>query len=397
MTHTPQSAESMQDSAVQHKSGWPFGLFFLLGVAALVVSFAGLKTMASVIGPTFLALSLVIAVRPIREWLVKKRVPTFLAAMITLLVLIGLLVTLIGSLTYSVFALVEILPQYSQKFQSLYDESLGWITSTFGVSQNQISDQSMSFLEPSKIMNWLTTFLNGLSATGSGFFLLVMVMVFLVVDSAIISGRGAYLRNHRPHLASALADFQHRTNRYWVVNTVFGLIVAVINVVALMILGVPLAIVWGIFSFVTNYIPNIGFVLGMIPPALVALLDGDVTTMIWVIVLFSVINFTMQQIVQPKITGDAVGLNTTVTFLSLIIWSMIIGPLGAILAVPLTLFFKAIVLDSDPRAHWISVFFTTNFAKVNPAEEKTISSKEFERAKKEEKMAEKEQEVETSK
>ncbi|QNV39603.1 AI-2E family transporter [Rothia amarae] len=397
MTHTPQSAESMQDSAVQHKSGWPFGLFFLLGVAALVVSFAGLKTMASVIGPTFLALSLVIAVRPIREWLVKKRVPTFLAAMITLLVLIGLLVALIGSLTYSVFALVEILPQYSQKFQSLYDESLGWITSTFGVSQNQISDQSMSFLEPSKIMNWLTTFLNGLSATGSGFFLLVMVMAFLVVDSAIISGRGAYLRNHRPHLASALADFQHRTNRYWVVNTVFGLIVAVINVVALMILGVPLAIVWGIFSFVTNYIPNIGFVLGMIPPALVALLDGDVTTMIWVIVLFSVINFTMQQIVQPKITGDAVGLNTTVTFLSLIIWSMIIGPLGAILAVPLTLFFKAIVLDSDPRTHWISVFFTTNFAKVNPAEVKTISSKEFERAKKEEKMAEKEQEVETSK
>ena len=171
MTHTPQSAESMQDSAVQHKSGWPFGLLFLLGVAALVVSFAGLKTMASVIGPTFLALSLVIAVRPIREWLVKKRVPTFLAAMITLLILIGLLVTLIGSLTYSVFALVEILPQYSQKFQSLYDQSLGWITSTFGVSQNQISDQSMSFLEPSKIMNWLTTFLNGLSATGSGLFL----------------------------------------------------------------------------------------------------------------------------------------------------------------------------------------------------------------------------------
>lgn len=397
MTHTPSSAESMQDSAVQHKSGWPFGLLFLLGVAALVVSFAGLKTMASVIGPTFLALSLVIAVRPIREWLVKKRVPTFLAAMITLLVLIGLLVALIGSLTYSVYALVEILPQYSQKFQSLYDQSLGWITSTFGVSQNQISDQSMSFLEPSKIMNWLTTFLNGLSATGSGFFLLVMVMAFLVVDSAIISGRGAYLRNHRPHLASALADFQYRTNRYWVVNTVFGLIVAVINVVALMILGVPLAIVWGIFSFVTNYIPNIGFVLGMIPPALIALLDGDVTTMIWVIVLFSVINFTMQQIVQPKITGDAVGLNTTVTFLSLIIWAMIIGPLGAILAVPLTLFFKAIVLDSDPRTHWISVFFTTNFAKVNPAEEKTISSKEFERAKKEEKMAEKEQEVEASK
>ncbi|MDO4916957.1 MAG: AI-2E family transporter [Rothia sp. (in: high G+C Gram-positive bacteria)] len=397
MTHTPQSAESMQSSAVQNKSGWPFGLLFLIGVGALVVAFAGLKTMASVIGPTFLAISLVIAVRPIREWLVKKRVPTFLAAMITLVILLGLLIALIGSLTYSVYALVEILPQYSQKFQSLYEQGLGWLTSTFGVSQNQISDQSMSFMEPSKIVSWLTTFLNGLSATGSGFFLLIMVMAFLVVDSAIISGRGAYLRNHRPHLASALADFQYRTNRYWVVNTIFGLIVAVINVVALMILGVPLAIVWGIFSFVTNYIPNIGFVLGMIPPALIALLDGDVTTMIWVIVLFSVINFTMQQIVQPKITGDAVGLNTTVTFLSLIIWAMIIGPLGAILAVPLTLFFKAIVLDSDPRTHWMSVFLTTNFAKVNPAEEKQVSSKESVQAAKEQKMAEKEQEVEVSK
>ena len=75
-------------------------------------------------------------------------------------------------------------------------------------------------------------------------------------------------------MADALLDFAQSVRKYWSVTTVFGLIVAVIDFIALLIIGVPMALTWAVLAFVTNYIPNIGFLLGLIPPVLIALLEG---------------------------------------------------------------------------------------------------------------------------
>jgi AI-2 transport protein TqsA len=134
---------------------------------------------------------------------------------------------------------------------------------------------------------------------------------------------------------------------------VFGLIVALADVAALYWLDVPLPWLWGLLSFITNYIPNIGFVLGLIPPALLALLQGGVRQAVLVIVAYSVINVMIQSLLQPKFVGDAVGLSVTLTFLSLVFWTFVIGPLGALLAVPLSLFAKALLVDADPDSRWL--------------------------------------------
>ena len=78
---------------------------------------------------------------------------------------------------------------------------------------------------------------------------------------------------------------------------------------------------------------------------------------ITVIVVYCVLNFVIQSVLQPKFVGDAVGLTTTMSFLSLIIWAFLLGPLGAILAVPASLLFKAVLLDVDPDARWLQLFF----------------------------------------
>jgi predicted PurR-regulated permease PerM len=105
-------------------------------------------------------------------------------------------------------------------------------------------------------------------------------------------------------------------------------------------------------SFITNYIPNVGFVLGLIPPAVLGLLEGGPSLMIAVIVLYSVLNFVVQSLIQPRFVGDSVGLSATVTFLALLFWTWLIGPLGAILAIPMTLLTKALLVDIDPGARW---------------------------------------------
>ncbi|GAA3159555.1 hypothetical protein GCM10020255_041930 [Rhodococcus baikonurensis] len=123
-------------------------------------------------------------------------------------------------------------------------------------------------------------------------------------------------------------------------------------------MGIQLPVLWALLSFITNYIPNIGFVIGVIPPALLGLLQGGPWLMLWVIVVYSVINFVIQSIIQPKFVGDAVGLSVTMTFLSLVFWSWVLGALGALLAIPLSLLVKAVLLDIDPATRWADILIS---------------------------------------
>ena len=148
---------------------------------------------------------------------------------------------------------------------------------------------------------------------------------------------------------AALGRFAHGTRNYMSVSAGFGFVVALIDGVALQLMGVPGAFVWGVFAFVTNFIPNIGFVIGVIPPALIALLDGGAGLMVAVIVVYRVVNFLIQSVIQPRVVGDSGGPVPTLTFMSLVFWTLIVGPLGALLAVPLTLLTRALLVEADPR------------------------------------------------
>lgn len=344
------------DPAATPGPGAPLGAVSVVTLAGLVVLMVGLHYVADVFGPAFLAFSLVIAVRPLRLWLTDRKVPGWIAGAGVAVLLYAILLAIVGSMAYSVMALVEKAPDYAGKFQTLYVQLRDLLTQ-WGINETDLGNSVLEYAQPSRIITALTTVLTGLSSVGSQLFVLVMVVAFLMIDSTIIQGRRGQLLAAQQGLGQAFEDFSRRTSKYWIVNTVFGAIVAALDWLVLLWLGVPLAFTWGVFAFVTNYIPNIGFVIGVIPPALLGLLDGGPATALWVIVWFSVINFVAQAVIQPKITGDAVGLNTTVTFLSLMFWSAVIGPLGAILAVPLTLFFKAVLIDSDPRSRWVGIAF----------------------------------------
>jgi AI-2 transport protein TqsA len=153
--------------------------------------------------------------------------------------------------------------------------------------------------------------------------------------------------------AEAMAAFAVGTRRYIVVSTVFGLIVALLDVGLLYLLGIPLPWLWGMLAFITNYIPNIGFVIGLIPPVLLGLLENGWSGALAVIVGYCVLNVLIQSVIQPRFVGQAVGLSTSLTFLSLVFWAWVFGPLGALLAIPFSLFTKALLIDADPRSRWL--------------------------------------------
>jgi predicted PurR-regulated permease PerM len=139
------------------------------------------------------------------------------------------------------------------------------------------------------------------------------------------------------------------------VATVFGFIVAVLDTGFLhFFTPIPDPLLWGILAFITNYIPNVGFVVGLVPPAVLGLLEGGPGLMLLVIVVYSVLNAIIQSVIQPRVVGEVVGLSGTVTFVSLVFWAWVLGAVGALFAVPLTLLAKALLVDIDPRAAWLS-------------------------------------------
>ena len=131
---------------------------------------------------------------------------------------------------------------------------------------------------------------------------------------------------------------------------------------------IPLAILWGLLAAICNYIPYVGFVIGLVPPALLALLIGDWPLMLIVIVAFIVLNSLFTSLIQPYFVGDAVGVSMPVTLVALVFWGWVLGPLGAILAIPLTLLVKAILVDTDPTAGWATALFGSTRAMRHESE-----------------------------
>ncbi|RCK70042.1 AI-2E family transporter [Desertihabitans brevis] len=334
------------------------GLRILLGAAAVVIVCAGLRVAADIVAPTFLALTLVITVHPLHRWLVVRKVPRAVAAVICGVVLYVTVVGLTIAMGLSIAQLITAMPTYQSQFVELYNDGLEQL-GRIGLGSTQLQQQLDNF-DVSSLFTTLQGFLGSLLNATSLFVFLLVVLLFLMFDSADIPRRLRLASRANPQFVAALDSFAIGVRRYWVVTAVFGLIVAVLDVVALVILGIPLALLWGLVSFITNFIPNIGFVIGLVPPALLGLLEGGWPLMLWVVAIYSVLNFTVQTVIQPRFTGDAVGVTTAMSFLSLTFWAFVFGPLGALLALPATLFVKTMLVDGDPKRQWLNTLIAAN-------------------------------------
>ena len=332
--------------------------------AAIVACLVGVYFIRDVVAPVFLAMTLVLTVRPLVLWLNGRRVPKMLSALIGMFVVFLALLAILSAVTVALVQFVAAMPAYADRFNALYSQLSAQLMA-WGVSQETITQWVTTF-DYTRLLGYLTGVMGQVGFWATFLGSLFLFVAFVSVDLTDTSEGAAKLARVRPNLAAALLDFSWRVRKYWIVNTIFGVCVALINMGILTWLQIPLVVTWGILAFVTAYIPNVGFIIGMVPPALMALLARDFQTMVIMVAAYVVVNFIASMVIQPKVTGDAVGLNITTTFISLVFWSIIIGPLGAILAVPLTLFCKGIFFDADPKTRWLSVFLGGNLDAVVP-------------------------------
>ncbi|HEY6746945.1 MAG TPA: AI-2E family transporter [Mycobacteriales bacterium] len=335
----------------------PRAVLVLVGSAAAVVLAAGLRSASGLIAPIVLALILTIAVAPLSGWARRHGWPSWAAGVLAMLAVYAIVAVLVVGVALSVVKLAELLPQYAPSAGQLRSDVQGALRRA-GVQDTQ-AESALDQIDLGKVTGRLTGLVSGVLGLLGNLFFLVTVLFFFCAEAAGFGRKIAAVGRDKPELATALTRYATGVRRYLVVTAVFGAIVAVLDTSAVWLLGIPLPLLWGLFSFLTNFVPNIGFVLGVIPPALIALLDRGWGSMLAVLAVYSVLNLVIQTIIQPRFVGESVGLSTTVAFLSLAVWAFLLGPLGALLAVPMTLLVRALFLDPDPTARWTAALISS--------------------------------------
>ena len=347
----PETALLPEDAPGPPTGGMPRWMVLLIGAATATIAIAGVRSIAWLVGPVLLALVVVIALTPVQRFLQRHGWPRWAGATVLLLLVWTVLLAFVGLLVVSIAQFAALLPDYAPQAEALIASVVSDLNDR-GIVSGQLSDLVARF-DYSQLVGVATGVLSRATDAASTLVLLLAALVFLSIEAGGFGRRLALVAADRPHLPIALGLFARGTRSYLWVSTVFGGIVAIGDGIALAIIGIPLPVVWGLLSFVTNYVPNIGFVLGVIPPALLGLLDGGWTEFWVVIIVYALLNFVVQTLIQPRFVGDSVGLSMTVTFVALLFWGWVLGALGALLAIPLTLLLKALLVDVDPRGHWL--------------------------------------------
>ena len=125
----------------------------------------------------------------------------------------------------------------------------------------------------------------------------------------------------------------------------------------LMFFNVDYPILWSVIAMLFNFIPVVGSIIASIPAILLALMNLDIFSAVWVIVLYMVINISISNILEPKLMGRELGLSPLVIFFSLIFWGYILGIVGMFLAVPITMTLK-IAFDSNISTRWLGILMS---------------------------------------
>jgi len=322
----------------------------LLSGACLVIIIAGLQTAASVLVPMLLSLFIACICLPPLQWLISKHIsPTWAVFLVTLgLVFLGMLITVFAGASVADFS--QNLPTYQARLQTQTGDLLLWLHG-IGI---EVSNQSLlEKLNPAAAMGFAGKLLAGFGNVLANTFFIVLTVIFLLFEALALPHKWALIGEHAPS-TDAIGKFLSSVNQYLVIKTWVSLATGTVVTIWLSLLGVDYPVLWGLLAFLFNYVPNIGSIIAAVPALLLALVQLGVDAALYAGLGYVVVNIVMGNVIEPRFMGKGVGLSTLIVFVSLVFWGWLLGPVGMLLSVPLTMIVK-LALEANPNTQWIAI------------------------------------------
>jgi AI-2 transport protein TqsA len=324
----------------------------VLITAALVIIVFGIIQASSVLTLLLVSVFLAVLGTPPVLWLKQKRVPNALAVLIVLAAMIAVLLMVGALVGASISSFSASLPAYLSRLQE-QTVALKELLASKGI---KITDKILlEYLNPSAVMSFTAGLLSELSSALSSIVLILLTVLFILLEVTSFPAKLRSSPGDPDRFLPRFTKFVDDIQRYVLIKSLISLTTGILVGILMTILGVEFPILWGFLAFLLNYVPNLGVIIAAIPAALFALIQIGPGHAALVVVGYLVINFVIGTVVEPKIVGRGVGLSTLVVFLSLIFWGNMLGLIGAVLCIPITMTLK-FVLENNEETRWMGAW-----------------------------------------
>jgi predicted PurR-regulated permease PerM len=317
--------------------------------AALVIIIAGMRLAQAILVPFLMAVFIAIITGPLLTRMKRRKIPTAAALLLIMAGVIAVTVLTGMLLGGAISDFTEVLPHYQEKLRG-ETANLAVLLESYGIKSED--QHLLKYTDPAVAMGLAGKLLAGLGGLLSNTFLILLTVVFILLEASTFREKLRAALGHTDDTYQELQNFLGSINRYMVLKTWISVATGVLTTAWLALLGVDFPILLGFLAFLFNYVPNIGAFIAAVPAVLLALIGLGPTPALLVAIGLIVIHIIIGNILEPRYMGKGLGLSTLVVFLSLVFWGWVLGPVGMLLSVPLTMTIK-IALASHPQTVWI--------------------------------------------
>lgn len=322
----------------------------VVALASVVIVAFGLRLAGGVFLPVLTALFVAIVSLPVVRALERARVPRALATTLTLLLDAGVLSGVVALALGSITDLRAALPRYGAAFDALHRDVVAMLARA-GASEDALGlDRILGALDVGSLVG---TVLSEVTLVVSNVLLVVILVAFALFEHVAFERKLQILLGGNGNL-ERVADAARRVQRYLVVKTAISALVGLLVWACLAAIGVDFPLLWALLTFLLNYVPTIGPALATIPPVLIALLSLGPGGALAALVCQLVVHVVVGNVIEPRVFGEALGISTFVVMVSMVAWGWLWGPVGALLAVPLTRILVS-VLELSPETRWLAL------------------------------------------
>jgi AI-2 transport protein TqsA len=317
---------------------------FLIGGACLVIVIAGMRAASDLINAFVLATVITLSVSPFLHWLIEKGTPEKLAAVFLIILVLALATALLFIVFLSTNRLVDRLPSYETQVGEMRIQLDEWFLER-GIDLSEIL--AIDNLASERLVGVAVKVMLSASDAVAGWALMILLVAFMLSEAANIPRKILDALNSDTDTLARVSRLNTEIRQYVIIMTWSGSLMAVADAILLIVVGIPFALLWAVLSFFMAYIPVLGFVIALIPPTLLALLQYGWKEALVVIIGYSVIKGLVFSVLRPVFAGKKLNLSRLAFTVSVVFWVWVLGPIGALVALPLTMAAKNLLLESS--------------------------------------------------
>ena len=323
-------------------------------VAAICIIFAGVKTAANILVPFLLSIFIAIICNPLITKASKYNIPKAISIITVIIVFVTLALSLTGLVGQSLNELSQHIPKYREQLNAQFT----WVTEFFSHYDIHLSTSTLAeYFDPAAAMGLAAEMLSGFGSVMANLFLIILTVVFMLFEASSFPNKIHFALDDPQMRLKQIERFLTSVNHYIAIKTLVSIATGCIVSLMLWSFNLDFYILWGVLAFLLNYIPNIGSIIAAVPAVTLAMLQLGIAEAGLIGIGYITINMIMGNIIEPRYLGKGLGLSTLVVFLSLIFWGWLLGTVGMLLSVPLTMILK-IGLENSPEGRWLAILLS---------------------------------------